>query len=253
MKVNEELAKRDVMCRIGKLWREYKCKLWNEFYDPLLSRNDLIKNVPEGHNMDQWAIFIDYRLKPSIMNMCNRNKDIRKRQTIPDTGGGMSLSRRRDNLKNETGKNIGRVEMWKITHKRKNGTYVNDEAMEIGVTLFLLISQHHEKIDDLMMQNSETALDISPYDPIGIIFGKEHAGQVRGFSHGACPTLAFKKSTTRLSALLAYIASKEDVPEYLASIAASFPRTLVNEVPDIGSSVPAANDNVGSSAASKTN
>jgi len=33
--------------------------------------------------------------------------------------------------------------MWKITHKRKNGTYVNDEAMEIGVTLFLLISQHH--------------------------------------------------------------------------------------------------------------
>ena len=66
-KVNEELVKRDVMCRIGKLWREYRCKLWNEFYDPLLSRNDLIKNVPEGHNMDQWAIFIDYRLKPSIM------------------------------------------------------------------------------------------------------------------------------------------------------------------------------------------
>jgi len=45
--------------------------------------------------------------------------------------------------KNETGKNIGRAEMWKITHKRKNGTYVNDEAMEIGVTLFLLISKHH--------------------------------------------------------------------------------------------------------------
>jgi len=23
--------------------------------------------------------------------------------------------------------------MWKITHKRKNGTYVNDEASDIGV------------------------------------------------------------------------------------------------------------------------
>jgi len=114
-----------------------------------------------------------------------------------------------------------------------------------------------------MMQNSETASDISPYDLIGIIFGEEHAGRVRGLPHGACPTLGFKKSTTRLSgmnfasssgtspntndkfvrieneletmkiqmqALLAYIASKEDVLEYLASIAASLPRPSVNEV-----------------------
>ena len=65
--VNEDLAKRDVMFKIGKLWREYRCKLWNEFYDPVLSRNDLIKNVPDGLNMEQWAIFVDYRLKPSTV------------------------------------------------------------------------------------------------------------------------------------------------------------------------------------------
>ncbi|QCE11861.1 hypothetical protein DEO72_LG10g3099 [Vigna unguiculata] len=28
-KINEDLAKRDVMSRIGKLWREYRWKLWN--------------------------------------------------------------------------------------------------------------------------------------------------------------------------------------------------------------------------------
>ncbi|XP_068487046.1 uncharacterized protein [Phaseolus vulgaris] len=133
--VNEDLAKRDVMFKIGKLWREYRCKLWNEFYDPVLSRNDLIKNVPDGLNMEQWAIFVDYRLKPSTVKLCNRNREIRKKQTIPHTGGAMALSRRRDNLKIETGRNIGRSEMWKITHKRKNGTYVNDEAMEIGTIL----------------------------------------------------------------------------------------------------------------------
>ncbi|QCD82429.1 putative transposase [Vigna unguiculata] len=66
------------------------------------------------------------------MEMGNRNRDIRKRQSIPHMGGAMSLSRRRENLKLELGKNIGRAEMWKVTHKRKNGTYVNDEAMEIG-------------------------------------------------------------------------------------------------------------------------
>ena len=66
-KINEDLAKRDVMSRIGKLWREYRWKLWNEFYDPLLSRNDLIKNVSDEITMDQWALFVDYRLKPSTM------------------------------------------------------------------------------------------------------------------------------------------------------------------------------------------
>ncbi|KAL2337631.1 hypothetical protein Fmac_012077 [Flemingia macrophylla] len=103
LKVNEDMAKRDVMFKIAKQWREYRIKLWNEFYDPLLSRNDLIKNVPEGLSMDQWALFVDYRLKPSIMKI-------------------------------ETGRTIGRGEMWKITYKRKNGSYVNDEAMEIGAT-----------------------------------------------------------------------------------------------------------------------
>ena len=51
------------MFKIGKLWREYRCKLWNEFYDPLMSINELIKNYPENVSMDQWAV--DYRLKPS--------------------------------------------------------------------------------------------------------------------------------------------------------------------------------------------
>ena len=61
------MAKRDVMFKIAKQWKENRIKLWNEFYDPLLSRNDLIKNVSEGLSMDQWASFVDYRLKPSTM------------------------------------------------------------------------------------------------------------------------------------------------------------------------------------------
>ena len=99
-----------------------------------------------------------------------------------------------------------------------------------------------------MLQNPDTASDISPNDPVGVIFGKYHPGRVKGLSYGACPTLAFRKSTTRLSnmnhgsssggsstnveekvdqvatelvtvksqmhTLLAYIASRPDVPEH---------------------------------------
>jgi len=39
-----------------------------------------------------------------------------------------------------------------------------------------------EKIDDLMLKNPKTASDISPNDPVGVIFGKEPPGRVRGMS-----------------------------------------------------------------------
>ena len=58
-----------------------------------------------------------------------------------------------------------------------------------------------EKIDDLILKNLETASDISPNDPVGDIFGKEHPGRVRGMSFGACYSLVLKKSTTRLTGM----------------------------------------------------
>ena len=52
-----------------------------------------------------------------------------------------------------------------------------------------------------MLNNPKIASDISPNDPIGLIFCKENPGRVRGLSHGACHTLAFKQSTTRLNGM----------------------------------------------------
>jgi len=50
-----------------------------------------------------------------------------------------------------------------------------------------------------MLENPDIASHISPNDPVGVIFGKEHLGRVRGLSYGACSTLVFKKSTIRVA------------------------------------------------------
>ncbi|QCE10827.1 hypothetical protein DEO72_LG10g2059 [Vigna unguiculata] len=105
-----------------------------------------------------------------------------------------------------------------------------------------------KKIDELMLNNPEIASDISPNDPIGIIVSKEHLGRVRGLSHGARPTLAFKQSTTRLNdekfmkmendltslknqmqILVAYIPSRDDVPEHFVVMAAGLVHPSVNQ------------------------
>lgn len=62
-----DLAKRYVCQSIAKKWAANRLKLWNEFYDPTASRNEMIGNVPVGIQRDQWASYVDYRLNPKTM------------------------------------------------------------------------------------------------------------------------------------------------------------------------------------------
>lgn len=69
-----------------------------------------------------------------------------------------------------------------------------------------------EKIDNNLSQNLEASYEISPNDPVGLVFGKEHDGRVRVLGIGAVPTLIFKDTTTRLSGM--DFASSSNAPSY---------------------------------------
>jgi len=59
---------------VAAVWREvsgdphtrlrHMIKLWNDFYDPRLSKTKIINNALEDIAPDQWALFVEYRLKP---------------------------------------------------------------------------------------------------------------------------------------------------------------------------------------------
>ena len=51
-----------VLKRINEKWRERKMKLWAERDDEAHPRDKLLNMVPSGINIDQWAMFVDYRL-----------------------------------------------------------------------------------------------------------------------------------------------------------------------------------------------
>ncbi|XP_025622948.1 uncharacterized protein [Arachis hypogaea] len=243
---------------LGKKWREHRIKLWNDFDDPRLSKNEIINNAPEDIAPDQWALFVEYRLKPETQKLCKRNQEIRQKQIIPHTSGAKSIARRRAELTEETGKEVNRVQMWDITHKKINGSYVNEKAKEIA-----------EKIEAHSSQQPMELTVNSPLDALGVVFGKEHPGRVRGLGMGAVPTIAFKNNTTRISqmnlgssndvgtsstcgpnvqeeldsvkaqlqALVSYIASKEGgkIPIQLAGM---FPTQQVSQGLDQESEIP---------------
>ncbi|XP_016206495.1 uncharacterized protein LOC107646864 [Arachis ipaensis] len=78
--------------------------------------------------------------------------------------------------------------MWDITHKKIDGSYVNEKAKEIA-----------EKIEVHSSQQPMELTVNSPLNTLGVVFGKEHPGRVRGLGMRAVPTIAFKNNTTRIS------------------------------------------------------
>ncbi|KAL4300383.1 hypothetical protein AHAS_Ahas17G0195400 [Arachis hypogaea] len=78
--------------------------------------------------------------------------------------------------------------MWDITHKKIDGSYVNENAKEIA-----------EKIEAYSSQQAVESTINSPLDALGLVLGKEHPSRVRGLGMGTVPTVAFKNNTTRIS------------------------------------------------------
>ncbi|XP_061363826.1 uncharacterized protein LOC133307343 [Gastrolobium bilobum] len=174
---------------MGRRFKNRKLKLWYKNYDPLDSREKLISNVPTGVPKDQWSSFVDYHLKPSYKELCRKNALVRKKQTIPHTGGSKLLSRRRHEMEEEIGHAVGRGELYIATHKRKDGSYVNEEARTT-------VEKIHEELSQ-----STNFTEISRNDAVAKVLGPEHSGRVRGLGLGGLPSIAFGPTIGRFNHL----------------------------------------------------
>ncbi|KAM3342785.1 hypothetical protein P3S68_027751 [Capsicum galapagoense] len=136
----ESIARWYVYNSISKKWGARRLKLMDKTFDPLLSRSKLMANVPKGISKDQWTSYVDYRLDKRMKKMCNQNTENRKKQTIQHIGGSKSNTRRRVEMMVEAGKKSGRATLYLATHKKEDGSYVNEAAKEICEKIELAVS-----------------------------------------------------------------------------------------------------------------
>ncbi|MCD9644497.1 hypothetical protein HAX54_032722 [Datura stramonium] len=85
----------------------------------------------------------------------------------------------------ETGRRPGRAQLYFATHKKKDGSYVNEE----------------EKIELAVSQSTMNESEISPNDVVGRVLGKEHPGRVRCMGLGATLSTTFKQSNLRINGI----------------------------------------------------
>ncbi|XP_059277412.1 uncharacterized protein LOC132031451 isoform X2 [Lycium ferocissimum] len=79
----ESGARKYVYDSILKKWSANRLDIWEAFRDPLKSKAQIMDNVPPGIPRDQWTSYCYYCFKEEKQEMCKKNAENRKKQTIP--------------------------------------------------------------------------------------------------------------------------------------------------------------------------
>ncbi|WJX56533.1 hypothetical protein P8452_42186 [Trifolium repens] len=109
-------------------------------------------------------------LSPDTMAKADKNALNRQKQRIPHTLGTRSLARTKDIMEQRDGRSYTRGNMYEISHTKRNGSYVNDEAR-----------QKNEELQKERQTSSDNETFVT-------VFGKEHHGYVRGMGLGPTPS-----------------------------------------------------------------
>ncbi|XP_045787251.1 uncharacterized protein LOC123882435 [Trifolium pratense] len=126
--VNDQDHQKYIYSSLGKKWKEYRSFLFNKYYDWSLSVEQNIENFPGEVTKDHWEMYLEYRLHPDTMRKADQNAKNRQKQCIPHTLGRKSLARTRDDMERRDGQSYSKGDMYEVSHKKRNGAYVNDEA-----------------------------------------------------------------------------------------------------------------------------
>ncbi|WJX39788.1 hypothetical protein P8452_27303 [Trifolium repens] len=128
------------------------------------------QQFPPEVTKDHWAMYLNYRLSPDTMAKADKNALNRQKQRIPHTLGTRSLARTKDIMEQRDGRSYNRGDMYEISHTKRNGSYVNDEAR-----------QKNEELQKERQTSSDNEAFVT-------VFGKERHGYVRGMGLGPTPS-----------------------------------------------------------------
>ncbi|XP_057758641.1 uncharacterized protein LOC130979256 [Arachis stenosperma] len=144
------------MKRIGKIWKESRHHLYHRCYKEIRTYEENLKHHPKGIEENEWKKFIDYRQKEET-----KEKD--------------------------QGRPVGRGELFIMTHKKKDGSYIHPDARVVS-----------EAIANIERQDGSSK-HLSQNDSLAQIFGKEHPRRVRALGAGPCPTQVFDNAVRQPS------------------------------------------------------
>ncbi|CAL5193540.1 unnamed protein product [Lathyrus oleraceus] len=162
-----------ILASAAKKWKDDRCQLFQRFYRWDLTLEENLQNYPKckGITENDWVVFVQYRRKEKTQRIAKQNAENRGKLKTPHTLGFKSLARKQHELESRDGRSYSRGEMYAISHKKSNGSFVNEDAYN-----------NNEKLQAAIKDS------VSENEAFEKVFGKEHHGYVRSMGLGVTPS-----------------------------------------------------------------
>ncbi|MFQ6652460.1 hypothetical protein Gotur_024311 [Gossypium turneri] len=149
---------------LGKRWRDHKSTLKKDYFKTKITLNEKLQNVPPGMLRYQWEEDSE-----------RVGKSSRQKQKFTHTAGSKSFACVAQAEKLSSGQKVGRLQLFDITHRKKDGNPMTLEAAEIMEKL------KDKKADYEAIASSDSSVHIDDIDNriITEVLGPERYGRVQ--------------------------------------------------------------------------
>eukprot|EP00261_Vitis_vinifera_P040885 XP_019082128.1 PREDICTED: uncharacterized protein LOC100244921 isoform X3 [Vitis vinifera] len=192
----KEICKSYILQCCGNLFRSYRNKMKAKYYNPYNTDEERLCHRPPHLSDDDWRWLIHFWGTPEAKDISEKNKANRAKQVIKHTSGSKSYAQIRyeQAQKKEDRSEPNRIEMFALTHTRKDGTPVDDHSKEIMDQFQQLLSQPEGTSSSTSASSGASTYVDEIYTQV---MGPERHGRVRGYGFGPTPTSIFGSTSRR--------------------------------------------------------
>ncbi|PPS01727.1 hypothetical protein GOBAR_AA18937 [Gossypium barbadense] len=176
---------------LGKKWRDHKSSLKKEYFKKPISLEEKSQNVPSGMLRYQWEDAVRFWNSKKGEDHKRVGTSSRQKQKFTHTAGSRSFACVAQAAEASSGQKVGRLQLFDITHRKKDGTPMTSEAAEIMEKL------KDKKAEYEATASTDSSVNFEDIDNriINEVLGPERYGWVRFQGFGVNPTQYFRSTS----------------------------------------------------------
>ncbi|KAK5793830.1 hypothetical protein PVK06_034989 [Gossypium arboreum] len=116
---------------LGKRWRDNKSTLKKQYFKKDISLEEKLRNVPPGMLRYQWEDAVRFWNSKKGEDRERVGTSSRQKQKFTHTAGSRSFASGAEAEEVKSGQKVGRLQLFEITHRKKDGSPMTSEAGEI--------------------------------------------------------------------------------------------------------------------------
>ncbi|PPS09001.1 hypothetical protein GOBAR_AA11643 [Gossypium barbadense] len=172
---------------LGKKWRDHKSNLKNLYFKKDISLEEKLRNVPPGMLRYQWEDAVRFWNSKKGEDRERVGTSSRQKQKFTHTAGSRSFASVAEAEEISSGQKVGRLQLFEITDKKKDGSPMTFEAGEIMKKL------KEKKVEYEAIASTDSSVNLENIHNriINEVLGPERYSQVRFQGSGVSPTQYF--------------------------------------------------------------